>query len=57
MVGEESNNAILEFIMNDKKEEIERKAKEKKQEDERRQAEREEDARGWRNSRTNSLIQ
>ena len=45
MVGEESNNAILEFLMNDKKEEVERKAKEKKQEDERRQAEREEDAR------------
>ena len=44
MVGEESNNAILEFLMNDKKEEVERKAKEKKQEDERRQAEREEDA-------------
>ena len=45
MVGDESNNAILEFLMNDKKEEVERKAKEKKQEDEKRQAEREEDAR------------
>ena len=44
MGGEESNNAILEFLMNDKKEEVEKKAKEKKQEDERRQAEREEDA-------------
>ena len=42
MVGED--NAILEFLMNDKKEEGERKAKEKKQEDERRQGEREEDA-------------
>ena len=45
MVGEEGNNAILEFLMNDKKEEVERKAKEKKQEEERRLAEREEDAR------------
>ena len=42
MVGED--NAILEFLMNDKKEEGERKAKEKKQEEERRQTEREEDA-------------
>ena len=45
MVGEEGNNAILEFLMNDKKEEVERKAKEKKLEDARRLAEREEDAR------------
>ena len=45
MVGEEGNIAILEFLMNDKKEEVERKAKEKKLEDARRLAEREEDAR------------
>ena len=44
MGGDESNNAILEFLMNDKKEEGERKAKEKNLEEARRLAEREEDA-------------
>ena len=44
MVGEEGNSAILEFLMNDRKEEVERKAKEKKLEEVRRLAEREEDA-------------
>ena len=47
----EEDNAILKFLMNDKKEEVERKAKEKKQEDERRQAEREEDAKLMENFR------
>ena len=40
MVGDESNNAILEFLMKDKKDESEKRARE----EERRLAEREEDA-------------
>ena len=41
---EDGNNAILEFLMNDKKEEVVKKDKERKEDEERRLAEREEDA-------------